>query len=253
MDQRESDEMREAERTKTVPASTDREKSHYKATARELASLDAYIAARERQAPRLKLSRRGNPTRFEVDHPHEILGQISLMRAIGTTDSDFQNGLLGQIVNAAKGLSLAEANFMLSVVKGIEPRDQTEAMLAAQMATVHVASMAMARRLACAEDLSQIEGAERAFNKLTRTFAAQVEALKSYRSKGEQRVTVQHVHVSDGGQAIVGNVSASAEGVGAGKKLEDQPHELGDASGAAMPRQIETERAAVSGSGSEGA
>jgi hypothetical protein len=34
-------------------------------------------------------------------------------------------------------------------------------------------------------------------------------------------MTVQHVHVAEGGQAIVGNVSASAEGVGARKKSED--------------------------------
>jgi glucose dehydrogenase len=47
-----------------------------------------------------------------------------------------------------------------------------------------------------------------------RTFAAQVEALKRYRTGGEQKVTVQHVTVSDNAQAIVGNVSAG----GGGKK-----------------------------------
>jgi hypothetical protein len=34
-----------------------------------------------------------------------------------------------------------------------------------------------------------------------------MEALKRYRTGGEQKVTVQHVSVSDGGQAIVGNVT----------------------------------------------
>jgi hypothetical protein len=61
--------------------------------------------------------------------------------------------------------------------------------------------------------LSQQDSAERAFNKLARTFAAQVEALKRYRSGGEQKMTVQHVHVAEGGQAIVGNVSTPAQGV----------------------------------------
>ena len=37
---------------------------------------------------------------------------------------------------------------MLSVIKGIEPLDQIEAMLGAQMAAVHMASMTFARRLA---------------------------------------------------------------------------------------------------------
>jgi hypothetical protein len=47
----------------------------------------------------------------------------------------------------------------------------------------------------------QQDSAERAFNKLARTFAAQVEALKRYRSGGEQTVRVEHVTVNEGGQA----------------------------------------------------
>ena len=73
----------------------------------------------------------------------------------------------------------------------------------------------------------------------------QVEALKSYRSKGEQKMTVQHVHVAEGGQAIVGNVSAPAPGVGANEKAKGQPHALGYAPGVQMPRQVEAERATV--------
>jgi hypothetical protein len=56
-------------------------------------------------------------------------------------------------------------------------------------------------------DIPQQDSAERAFNKLARTFAAQVEALKRYRTGGEQRVIVQHVNVNEGGQAIVGAVN----------------------------------------------
>ncbi len=96
---------------------------------------------------------------------------------------------------------------MLAVVKGVEPRDQIEAMLAAQIAAVHMSTMTFARRLAHVENLAQQDSTERAFNKLARTFAAQVEALKRYRTGGEQKMTVQHVTVSEGGQAIVGNVS----------------------------------------------
>ncbi len=48
---------------------------------------------------------------------------------------------------------------------------------------------------------------------LTRTFTTQVEALKRYRTGGEQRVTVQHVNVNEGGQAIVGNLSSPRGGV----------------------------------------
>ena len=44
-------------------------------------------------------------------------------------------------------------------------------------------------------------------NKLARTFASQVEALKKYRPAGEQTIKVQHVTVNDGGQAVVGTVT----------------------------------------------
>ncbi len=61
-------------------------------------------------------------------------------------------------------------------------------------------------------NIPQQDSAERAFNKLTRTFAAQMSALKEYRSKGEQKMTVQHVRVAEVGQAIVGNVNATPGG-----------------------------------------
>lgn len=70
---------------------------------------------------------------------------------------------------------------------------------------VHNATMTFARRLAHVDNIPQQDSAARAFNQLTRTFAAQVEALKRYRTGGEQKVTVQHVTVNDG-QAIVGDV-----------------------------------------------
>jgi hypothetical protein len=77
-----------------------------------------------------------------------------------------------------------------------------------------MASRTFARRLAQVVSIPQQDSAERAFNKSTRTFAAQMSALEQYRSKGEQKMTVQHVRVAEGGQAIVGNVNATPEGVG---------------------------------------
>ena len=57
---------------------------------------------------------------------------------------------------------------------------------------------------------------------LIRTFAAQTEALQRYRGKGQQKVTVEHVHVHTGGQAIVGAVSQPGGG-GKMTKTEDNP------------------------------
>ena len=111
-------------------------------------------------------------------------------------------------------------------------------MLAAQMAAIHNATMTFARRLAHVDNIKQQDSAQNALNKLARTFAAQVAALKNYRSKGEQRVTVEHVHVHAGGQAIVGAVTA---GPGGGEKTEDRPHALGYAACPEMHGDFEKE------------
>ena len=160
-------------------------------------------------APRVKVLNTANATLVAADHPDLVLGQALLMEAFGTASPDFLNGLIGQLA----GLSFKDEqtdegalNFLFSVVEGIKPRDQVEAMLAAQMAAIHVATFTLARRLDHVENLPQQDSAERALNKLARTFATQMEALKRYRTGGEQKVTVQHVSVSEGGQAIVGNV-----------------------------------------------
>jgi hypothetical protein len=129
-----------------------------------------------------------------------------VMEAFASADEDFVNGIVSQLANASER-GISELNFMLSLIKGIKPRNQLEAMLAAQMAAVHVASMTFARRLAHVETIFQQDIAERAFNRLTRTFAMQMEALKRYRTGAEEKVTLQHVSVAEGGQAIVGNVT----------------------------------------------
>ena len=148
-------------------------------------------------------------------HPEPLIDQVLLMKELGTTDLDFLYGLIGQLANiGTQGRKLERGlNFMFSLVKGVQPRDQIEAMLAAQMAAVHNATMTFASRLAHAETIQQRDSAERALNKLGRTFAAQVEALKRYRTGGEQRVTVEHVTVNDGGQAIVGNIAHRGGGI----------------------------------------
>ena len=106
---------------------------------------------------------------------------------------------------------------------GIAPKDELEGMLAAQMVACHSAAMECFRRAMIAEQ--PFEGRNQNLNcanKLTRTFALHMEALDKHRGKGQQKVTVEHVHVHQGGQAIVGNVQTR---VGAQPKKEEQAHE----------------------------
>ena len=146
------------------------------------------------------ISTNESATEVKLDHTDQAVGSKLLLEATGTTDADFLAGLIQQLADvgrSGKGVDESGLNFMLSIVKGIEPRDQVEAMLAAQMAAVHNATMTFARRLNHVENIPQQDSAERAFNKLARTFTSQMEALKRYRSEGQQKILVQHTSTTN--------------------------------------------------------
>ena len=105
-----------------------------------------------------------------------------------------------------------ERAFMVGAVADIKPRDMVERMLAVQMAATHVAMVRAARWLANAETIDQLNAHSNGYTKLTRAYTAQMEALRKHRNGGKQTVTVQHVNVGDGGQAIVGNVETGGRG-----------------------------------------
>ena len=66
------------------------------------------------------------------------------------------------------------------------------------------------RRFKASEKIAQQNSNGNLAIKLLRTFTMQIEALQRYRGKGQQKVTVEHVHVNAGGQAIVGAVHPAA-------------------------------------------
>lgn len=134
---------------------------------------------------------------------------------LATGGGNLTDGLLLQLANlgsASASTDESATNFALGFVDVMQPEDAAEVLLCAQMAAVHQATMMMARRLNRASHPQQVEAAERAFNKLGRTFAAQMDTLKRYRSKAQQVVRVKRVTVQEGGQAIVGNVEHRGEG-----------------------------------------
>jgi hypothetical protein len=176
-------------------------------TPQEVDAIEKVLAERA-AVPRMKISKSESGMSFTTEHIDNMAGSALIMQSLGIANGAFFTSLLAQLATADGGEpDEQKLNFMLAVIKGIKPRDQLEAMLAAQMAAVHSATMRAARDLADAESLQHRDSAERTFNKLTRTFVTQLEALKRLRSGGEQTVTVQQVNVSEGGQAIVGNVT----------------------------------------------
>jgi hypothetical protein len=209
-------------------------KPEYEPTAEDLAALKRLVGQHATgSSARLRVRQDGDVPNVSVDHPNSAIGSALLAQALGASDLDFVKGIIRQLsMSQGREVGEEELNFILSLVKSVKPRDQIEAMLAAQMATVHLASMTFARRLAQVDNIPQQDSAERAFNKLTRTFVTQMEALKRYRTGGEQKVTVQHVSVNEGGQAIVGNVTQPPRENASGKLA---PAALTDSRGLEMP------------------
>ncbi len=107
----------------------------------------------------------------------------------------FRTMLATHLTNAKDSLNLVGA------MDAIGPRDGVEQILASQMATVQSSLQTMHRGLEAATDMERVRFYEGAINRLSRTFAAQMEALRKHRTGGVQ--TVKHVHVNEGGQAIV--------------------------------------------------
>ena len=122
-------------------------------------------------------------------------------------------------------------------------------MLAAQLIASHNAAMECYRRAmisdqtfeGCRENLNQA-------NKLSRTYSTLLEALNRHRGKGQQKVTVEHVHVHAGAQAVVGMVES--RGGGAHTKPKDQPHAKVIADASQLPMRSadeEGERVQITG------
>jgi hypothetical protein len=157
-------------------------------------------------------SKRENRTNltFELSGEEET---SRFMEAFGSRDPDFVFELLRQVANTTANSRFPDEQgikFMMAIITGLKPRDQTEAMIGAQMAAVHSAMMTAANRLAHAETPAAMDSAERAVNQLGRTFAALVETLNRYRNGGNHNVVVQRMSIAEGGQAIVGNLTRSA-------------------------------------------
>ena len=192
-----------------------------------------------RQAPRFAVRQQeGNQLQMMPTGVHAEVAGAGLMNAFGITDLDLAESLFQQIVNATHvqplGVPVAEGtlNAALAAVTGIGPRDEAEAMLATQMVGVHWIAMALLSKAGSTNDRALLNDAGNMATKLLRTYTAQLETLKRYRSAGEQRVVVQHQHVTvTADQAAVqvnGDGYPAPGGRGAASETEEQSHGPGE-------------------------
>ena len=186
-------------------------------TEKQIAKVATVLAkARERaDGPAMKLAMRDGVLTITHEHENPAAAGVLLMADLGTCDPAFYAVVTTQIANiGSHGRKVDEgnSNFLLSVVRAVKPRDELECLLAVQMGAIHAATMMLARRLNHVDTIPQQDAAERALNKLARTYAMQMETFKRYRTGGQQKVIVEHVTVNEGGQAIVGAVTQGGRG-----------------------------------------
>lgn len=183
--------------------------------------------------------------------PDELDTSVPELKHLGGSKSDQWNLMLcNQVISTAwygrnpqPGKDLDDKRTaILAFMAGVNPKDVIEGMMAAQLFASHAAATECYRRAMLPDQT--VEGKQMNLTlaaKLTKANAEQAAALSKYRGKGQQKVVVEHVHVYQGGQAIVGQVTPG----GSMKNLEAQPHAVGYAECSPVRCEIEEEREAL--------
>ncbi len=137
----------------------------------------------------------------------------TLTRLMNTQTHQAASGLMGTALNALGRSGEQYRDMLAAMLVELKPRDPVEAMLITQMTATHVAMTSLTQKAVDTQSGYQVrEALERSMTRLSRTYIAQMDALKKYRAKAQQTVRVERVNVESGGQAIVGDVRAGGRG-----------------------------------------
>jgi hypothetical protein len=162
--------------------------------------------------------------RVNCDHaiPYPPDGQARewwqrLRNVFGTASSAFVQASLYQLIAAARlpgsGISEIAVNASLAFIEGAKPKGEVECALVVQMACTHTAAMSVLGTFAGVYGHGRdVPLKASAAARLMRAYATQVETLRRLRNGGSQVVRVEHVHVNEGGQALIGNVRKDGSG-----------------------------------------
>jgi hypothetical protein len=168
-----------------------------------------------------RVTRRTLAKKSDSTAPEQVVIEMgapdtSELRTIGGSQGDrFNNSLIAAVISTGwfpPGQSKEDRDRQivaaLTGLQAFKPADEIEGMLAAQATAMHHASMECSRRAMVPDQpFEAAQGLRKAAANASRTFIELLSALDRKRGKGgQQKVTVEHVHVHQGGQAIVGNV-----------------------------------------------
>src|SRR6266436_9580802 len=153
-DSRQAEQPQKADQAEQPP--TDAEKQL-------LAEFCERMEARHR-APRVKLDHRPpKPVDIATAEGEPQTSEVARLAAFGTTSSDFYSRTLQELLEAgcrgtqSQPFTEVDVNGALAAMHGIAPRDEIEALLAAQMVAVHSAAMRSLRQLKSSETVAFLD------------------------------------------------------------------------------------------------
>jgi hypothetical protein len=152
-----------------------------------------------------------------VDAPYELPSGMAMREAFETDETALTNRKIQEITALLwHGEDATKEDITVRLVRAVEqfeslaPADGAEGMLALQMVATHDAALECLRRAALpTQTFAGRDMALKHAHKLMSLYTQQLAALNKHRGKGQQKVTVEHVNVAAGGQAIVGNIETS--------------------------------------------
>lgn len=112
-------------------------------------------------------------------------------------------------------------NSIAKTMQALKPQDEIEGQLISQLIILHEQSMLWLGKAIRTQRVDFVNAYMNAASKLLTRHHETLATLMKYRRGGEQRVHVEHVHIHEGAQAIVGNVGT---GGGLNQKFEEGPH-----------------------------
>ncbi len=177
----------------------------------------------------------GTRTRADRNEAQVLNSREEIAKATGTHSPRLQQQLAEQLYRTISFASRTDAatrsqiiSAAIDMLAGIAPRDEMEGALAVQMVATHQSAMdCLGRAMHADQTFHGRELNLKYATKLLGIYTRQMEALNKNRGKGQQKVTVEHVHVNEGGQAIVGNVEEGASPARAQGRDRREPRTVG--------------------------
>jgi hypothetical protein len=175
----------------------------------EKASLKRLLKKMEARPAPVKIRKNpDDPTgkRVSIQNSDSIITYAEMFETTGVNHLGTGFSLISQAYQAQPE-SVTQWDTISALMHEIAPQNGLEGMLASQMVAAHNMAMEFSRRaILKGQTIDIVERNINSATKMMRTFTAQAEALHKLRNKGQQKITVQHVQVNQGGQAVIGDI-----------------------------------------------